>query len=221
MAAWSVARQLARAGRRAEALAQANRLLAQAEVPPAIAADAHRLAAELCLDGLRFAAARRHLRSALRHEPANAALHYLVGRSFEEDPNGCDGRASRWFGKAMTLAPTTAKFAAAFGRAAVRSDRVELGLKGLRKAATLAPGDLAVVRVVVEGLIDAGKAEEARRAINRARFLCPGRAELDRLEHAARFEAGRQRQNQQSKQDAHARHGWRLDYAALRPPGEG
>lgn len=190
---WNAVRTLARVGRTTEALSRLKHLVAAAELPASDAADAHRLAAEILLNTERFAAARRHLRAALAIEPGNAETCYLVGRSYEEDPEGRDDRAARWFRKAMALAPA-AKYSAAFGRAAVRCGRVRSGIKALQNAAANAPGDLAVLHVVVEGLIEAGNLNEARRAITLARFLCPGDKELDRLDANTRFEMARRRQ---------------------------
>ncbi len=200
---WACARTLARAGRRADALANLTRLLAAPDLPAPVAADARRLAAEVCLDLLRFAAARRHLRAALALEPASADTHALVGRSFEDDPLGEDGRAARWYAKAMRLAPGVAKHAAAFGRAAVRCGRVKRGLKALRTAAAIAPGNAAVVRVLVDGFLETGRVDDARGVVRKARFLRAAGRELDRLEARIRFEAARRGQTKQRKtQDA-------------------
>lgn len=195
---WTVAKRFAEVGRRLEALGHLDRLLACPDLPVGIACEARRLAAEIELERERFSAARKHLRAALALEPGDAEAYYLVGRSFEEDPEGSDERALKWYRKAVSLSPD-ARYVAAYGRTAIRCDQVKLGLKLLGQVES---GDIAVVRVVVEGFLEAGKTDEARRAIMRARFRCGDHKELDRLEQRTRFEDARRGQRVQQRTSA-------------------
>jgi tetratricopeptide (TPR) repeat protein len=200
---WAAARELARRGRRSEALARLRRLLARNDVPPAVAADAHRLAAELLIDRDRLGAARRHLKAALGLEPGCARTFYLAGLASERDPAGDDRRAAARFRKAAGLEPANPRYRAAFGRAAVRCDRVRAGVRALLAAAEAGGAKLDVLRVVVDGLIEAGKLDAARRAVVKARFLNPQSAEVRRLGERVRFETARRgQQNTTGTQDA-------------------
>src|SRR5689334_9659938 len=98
-AGWTAARFLSRNGRPSDALRRVESLLAQPDLPVAMAADAHRLAAELETEVGRFKAAYRHLRAAMTLDPDNARSYYLTGRTVEADPHGDDRRAARWYRK--------------------------------------------------------------------------------------------------------------------------
>jgi len=171
-AGWSSIRSSVEQGRRTDALDRLRRLLARPDVPAAVAADAHRLAGELLIDVERYFEARRHLRAAAALEPGIARTYYLWALAEERDPLGCDRRAARRFSQASRLLPRNALYRAAFGRAAVRSDRVGRGVRELLAAADAATGDLAVIRVVVKGLLEADRPGTALRVLNRAGFLC-------------------------------------------------
>lgn len=202
---WSAARELARRGRRSQALAALRRLLSRTDVPAAVAADAHRLAAELLIDRERFGAARRHLAAARTLEPQNARTFYLAGLASEQDPAGDDRRAAARFKAAAVLEPANPRYRAAFGRAAARAGLVNAGARALVEATELAAGDLNVLRVAVDGLLEAGKAATARRVVVKARFLRPGCATVAGMWNRVRFEAARQTQrSHRGVQDAHA-----------------
>jgi tetratricopeptide (TPR) repeat protein len=199
----TAARDLARRGRRPEALTRLRQLLATADVPPATAAEAHRLAAELLIDRDRFGAARRHLRAALGLEPRCAAAYYLAGLASERDPAGNDRRAAVRFRRASELEPTNANYRAAFGRALVRAGLVNAGARALEAAADAA--DLTVLRVAVDGLLEGGRLIAARRVVQKARFLRPACASVAGLWNRVRFEAARRSQrSHRGAQDAHA-----------------
>ena len=196
-------RSLARKGRRTEALAQATRLLNRSDLPVVVAADAHRVTAEILIDNERHVKARKHLRAALALEPEHARTHYLTGLAFERDPHGNDLKAARRFHKASQLVPANALYRAAFGRAMVRSDRVKRGVRELLAATDAAMKDATVLAIVVDGLLEAGKVAAARRIVVKARFLCPGCGEVRRLWERVRFEEARKGQRRASStQDA-------------------
>ncbi len=201
-AAWESADRLARCGRRIDALARLRQVLVRTDVPADIAAAAHRLAGELLLDLERYKAARRQLRAALQLEET-ARTHYLLGLAFEQDPQGDDRRAAIRYRTAMRLEPANALYRAAFGRAAVRCDRVKMGVKELLGAADAATGDLAVITVVVDGLVEADRAAEARRVLNRARFLLSKCTQFPVLMGRVQFEIARAGQRKsRSRQEA-------------------
>ncbi|HEX4610891.1 MAG TPA: hypothetical protein VH092_22060, partial [Urbifossiella sp.] len=193
----------ARRGRRAEALDRVRQLLSQPDLPAGVAADAHRLAAELLIDRERYGAARRHLKAAAGLEPACARTYYLAGLASERDPAGDDRRAAARFRKAAGLEPTNPRYRAAFGRAAVRAGVVTAGTRELVAAAELAAGDLPVLRLVVSGLLEAGRAGAARRVLVKAKFLRPRCAAVAGMWNRVRFEAARQTQrSHRGAQDA-------------------
>lgn len=202
-AGWTAARSLARSGRRTDALHQAERLLARPELPKPVAADAHRLAAEVLIEGERFRKARRHLRAAAELQPDHSRTHYLAGLAFEQDPDGDDWRAAVRFRKASRLEPGNPTYRAAFGRAAVRCARVRTGVRELLAAAEMVTADVGVIRVVAEGLTEAGRVETARQVLLKARFRFPNSTELRRLWDQIQFETARLKQrNGRKTQDA-------------------
>jgi tetratricopeptide (TPR) repeat protein len=218
-AEWTSIRESVALGRRTEALARIERLLARPDVSRPVAANAHRLAGELLTDAERFAEARRHLRAAAVSEPNHSLTHYLWGLAQERDPQGCDRRAAKRFRKACRLEPKNALYRAAFGRAAVRCDAVKIGVRELLAAADVAPGDVAVLHVAIDGLLEAGRTGTARRILNRASFLCRDAAqdrELHRLLDRVRFATAQrgqrgERGTTRQRQDANlARDGGRV-----------
>ena len=222
-AGWASVRSSATHSRhRADALARVTRLLARPDLPAPVAAEAHQLAGELLIAAERYTEARRHLRSATTLAPTCARAYYLRGLASERDPHGCDRRAALSFRQAANLEPGNALYRAAFGRAAVRCDRVRLGVRALLAAADAAPGELPVVRIVVEGLTEAGRTTAARKILTKARFLCVGQPaahELAALGERVRFEAARceQRGTTRHRQDAeHATDGGRVVLPFLR-----
>jgi hypothetical protein len=198
-AGWASVRSSVVHDRRPDSLSRLTRLLARPDVPAPVAADAHRLAGELLSDAQQHPEARRHLRAAAALEPAHARTFYLWGLAHERDPHGDDRRAAFRFRKASTLEPENALYRAAFGRAAVRCDRVKSGARELLAAAAAAPADLAVLRVVTDGLLEAGRLNAARRVLTAARFRCRDgvrERELLALVERVRFEAARRGQRE-------------------------
>jgi hypothetical protein len=202
-AGWTAARSLARSGRRTAALRQAERLLARPDVPDPVAADAHRLAAEVLIEGSRYKAARRHLRAAAELQQGHSRTYYLAGLAFEQDPEGDDWRAAVRFRKASQLEPGNPTYRAAFGRAAVRCDRIRTGIRELLAAAEMTTAEVGVIRIVVDGLREAGRIEMARRVLLKARFRFPDSTELRGLWDRIRFETARLKQRSERRtQDA-------------------
>jgi Flp pilus assembly protein TadD len=188
-AAWASARDCAAAGRRADALAFLAPLLSSPDAPPRLVLLAHRLAGRLHAAAQKYRLARKHLLTAAKLDPNCAEIHYEIGLAFERDPYGCDLRAARRFRKALVLDPKQPRYAAALGRALVRTNRVRTGVKWLTIAAAGAPADTAVLAVVVDGLCDAGRAQLARRIVAQARFLAPADRAVLKLWDDVRFAA--------------------------------
>jgi Flp pilus assembly protein TadD len=187
-AAWASARDLADAGRRADAHAILQQLLARRDLPPGLAFKAHRLSATLALEADQYRSARRHLIAAAKLEPTDAETQYQLGVAFEDDPYGCDERAARRFRRATRLDPDTATYWASLGRAAMRTNRDRAGLKAIRRAVALAPTDTAVLTIAIEALRDAGRARLAWKVVCRARFLAPTNADLRKLWERVKFD---------------------------------
>lgn len=229
-AGWESVRLIAERGQRAGALKRLTQLLAHPDVPAARAAEWHRFAGELALALARYATARNHLKAAVRLEADHANTRFLLGRAWEEDPDGCDRRAALNFKKATELDAANPLYRAYLGRAAARCGKLKLGRREMRAAAEMAPGDLAVVRVAVGGLLEVGKATDARRALIAARFLQPHNVELAALWERVKFETARLGQFKSAKaakrenlgkaryaQDAHfAREGDRVTLPFIR-----
>jgi tetratricopeptide (TPR) repeat protein len=215
-AGWDSVRSMAAHGQHMDILNRLRSLLARPDLPASVACEAHRMAGELLVQAEQYREARLHLRTAAAIEPSHAQTFYLWGLAFERDPLGCDLQAAKKFGSASKLAPEDPRYRAAFGRAAVRSDRKKRGIRELHIAASLAPGDVAVIRVVTEGLLEAGQLKMAGRVLNRARFLSFESSkdrELLALMERVRFESARcvQRETKRHRQDAdYARDGGRM-----------
>jgi Flp pilus assembly protein TadD len=172
-AVWASARDCAAAGRRADALAFLAPLVSSTDAPPRLVRLAHRLAGRLHAATQDYRMTRKHLLAAAKLDPNCAEVQYELGLAFERDPYGCDRRAARRFRKAVALAPKEPRFAAALGRALVRTNRVRAGVTWLTIAAAGAPADPAVLAVVTDGLCDAGRPRLARKLVAKARFLSP------------------------------------------------
>jgi tetratricopeptide (TPR) repeat protein len=165
-------------------------------VPTDLAPEAHRFAGELAMELARYTTAQRHLKAAAALEPEHARTRFLLGRVWEEDPDGCDRRAAICFKKAVALDAANPLYRAAFGRAAARCGKVKFGTREMLAATGTAgtAGDMTVVRIAVGGLLEVGQIAAARRVLAKARFLCPGNNELVALWERVKFESARSAQ---------------------------
>jgi len=215
-AGWEMVRTAATQGRKSDALTQVTQLLSRPDLPPSLAADAHRLAGELSTEAERYSVARRHLRTALALEPQSAHTFYLLGIALERDPQGCDRRAAMRFQRATKLEPENCLYRAAYGRSAVRCGRTRTGARVLLDVAGKSLSNLVVLRIAIDGLVEAGAINSAQRILTQARFLRPHDRELMLLWERTRFESARREQREQGgttrhRQDAeHARDGGRV-----------
>lgn len=190
---WESVKAFAERSHRGEAVTRVETFLARPDLPAPVEADARRLAAELLCDADKYPEARSHLRAAADLQPGHAHTQFLLGAAHEDDPLGESRKAMARYRKAAELAPANAVYRAAYGRAAVRSDRPEAGVRALLHAARRSD-EVAVVRVVIDGLLEAGKVAAARRVVQKAMFLRPANRELQTLRDRARFAAAASRQ---------------------------
>ena len=147
---WESVQAFAARSHRREAVARVEKLLSRPDLPAPVEADARRLAAELLSDAEKYPEARRHLSAAADLQPGHAHTQYLLGVAQENDPHGEDRKAAARFRKAAELAPANALYRAAHGRALVRSDRPNAGVRVLL---AVDDNDVAVVGVVADGLL--------------------------------------------------------------------
>ena len=188
---WESVQAFAARSHRREAVARVEKLLSRPDLPAPVEADARRLAAELLSDAEKYPEARRHLSAAADLQPGHAHTQYLLGVAQENDPHGEDRKAAARFRKAAELAPANALYRAAHGRALVRSDRPNAGVRVLL---AVDDNDVAVVGVVADGLLEAKKSAAARRVVAKAMFLHPANRELKLLWARVRFTAAASRQ---------------------------
>src|SRR5438876_1109650 len=80
------ARHLQDIGRTYDALSLLRRHANQPELPPPVAAEAHHLMGELCLNLQHHRQARKHLTAALRLQPDDAAVQPLMANAIDRDP---------------------------------------------------------------------------------------------------------------------------------------
>lgn len=189
-AGWESILALAERGQQANAFAQLTRLLARPDVPATLALEGNRRAGELALALEKYAPARRHLKAAATLEPT-ADTHYLMGRAWEEDPDGCDRRAAICYKKAVKLDAANPLYRVAFGRAAARCGKVKFGTREMLAAVATAANNLEVIRIAVMGLLEVGRVNEARAVVARARFLHPNNSELAAMWERVKFESAR------------------------------
>jgi Flp pilus assembly protein TadD len=197
-AGWDAVRRMAERGQRNGALQRLTQLLARPDVPAARAAEWRRFAGTLGLAVGKYGAARKHLKAALRLEGTDGTTWHLLGRAWEEDPDGCDRRAAACYKKA-TVFGSEPLYRVSLGRAAARCGKVSFGTREMLAAVEAAPSDLAVVRVAVCGLLEVGKTAEARRVVVACRFVTPADTELAALFERVKFETARLDQRAQAK----------------------
>jgi Flp pilus assembly protein TadD len=178
-------------GRTHDALRILARLAGYRELPAAVAEEVQFRLGELQLRRKQYVRARRHLAAALRYAPDNPRYHYLLARAHGDDA----ARAAEHFGTSLALDGTQTDCLCAYGRLALRLNRIEEGLECLRVAAKLAPDDVKVLTKVVAGLRTAGRADEARGLLLAARFRNPRDGRYLKLWNDFQFHAARRRQD--------------------------
>ncbi len=142
----------------------------------------------------RYRLTRNYLRQALALEPTNADLYFQLGVAFETDPFGCDRKAKVAYKKATKLNADHPQFRAHLGRAMIRINELDSGVRVLCKAAAAAPTDTDVLEVLVEGLREAGRSELAFKLLSKSRFLAPRDNQIQQLWARAKYDVARQSQ---------------------------
>ncbi|MCS6865727.1 MAG: hypothetical protein RMJ56_01935 [Gemmataceae bacterium] len=203
--AWDVIQALVARQQYRAAFRQLSRLLARPDVPATLAEKAHRLAGQLAFELEHYAAARRHWKAVWYADRECAEAAYALGRAWEDDPDGCDRRAAKYFRHAFMRQPDNPLYRATFGRSMARCGRIRQGIRHMLAASQSAENDHAVIRVVVTGLLEIGQIGEARRIVAKARFLAPGCAVLAGLWQRVQFEQARVTQRRRGDLPAHLR----------------
>ena len=127
-------------------------------------------------------------------EPTNADLYFQLGIAFESDPFGCDRKAKLAYKKATTLNADHPQFRAHLGRAMIRINELDSGIRVLCKAAAAAPTDTEVLEVLLEGLREAGRSDLAFQLLSKSRFLAPRDNQIQQLWARAKYDVARQTQ---------------------------
>lgn len=150
--------------------------------------------AEIASTSQRYRLARTYLRQAIALEPTDADLYFQLGVAFETDPFGCDRKARVAYRKATTLNADHPQFRAHLGRAMIRINELDSGIRVLCKAAAAAPTDTDVLEVLVEGLREAGRSDLAFKLLSKSRFLAPRDNHIEQLWARAKYDVARQNQ---------------------------
>ena len=190
---YAAATDLATSGRRAEARKAYDALLRQT-ITPEERVQTLMAAGKLAYSAEQYRRARRHLLAAGRLAPGDATIQYELGCAFENDPYGCDRRATRRYRKACQLNAKEPIYRASLGRAMIRIRELTSGVNVLRRAAKEAPTDVAVLEVVADGLREAGRNDLAFNILSQARFLAPANGDITRLWSRAKYDLAAEQQ---------------------------
>ena len=164
------ARQLHELGRADDALSLLRRHANPPTLPAPIAAEAHHLMGELCLDLQHHRRARKHLSAVLRLRPDDATAHHQMANAIDRDPEVDAQAASRYYRRALELTPDDPALLTDAGLFHVDMGRPEKGLALLRRAGELALDDLDVLQALIVALGELGRFDEAQSELNTARF---------------------------------------------------
>jgi tetratricopeptide (TPR) repeat protein len=160
-------------GRHRDALRLLTRLSGFRELPAGAAEETQARLAEIHLKRRRFVRARRCLTAALRHQPACARYHHLMGNAVQAEDRGNLERAAEHYRRSLEIDPAGVKCLGDYGLLAVRLGRIEEGLARLREAVDKAPEDAEATAKLVKGLRLCGRGDEARAALRAALFRNP------------------------------------------------
>jgi len=188
------ARHLQQLGRTTDALDLLDRLEKIRDLPTQFLVDTQIQLADFCLRRRKYVRARRHLKAALKHEPANAHYHFLLATALSSGRNANPQDALKHFLLSLEIDPDQPKCLAACGALETRQGVKKEGLEHLRRAAELAPDDAEVIRQVVTGLRLAIETGEARGLLLAARFRNPGSPEFQGLWNDFYFHRARKAQ---------------------------
>jgi Flp pilus assembly protein TadD len=190
------ARHLQHMGRTHDALSLLRRHANQPELPAPVAAETHHLMGELCLNLQQHRQARKHLSAALRLQPHDAATHHMMANAIDRDPEIDAQAASRYYRRALELAPNDSTLLTDAGLFHVDMGRPEKGLALLRQAQELAPDDLDVLQSLLVALGELDRFDEVRGELNKARFRHGRDSRFLKLVSDLEFQESRRRQKQ-------------------------
>jgi tetratricopeptide (TPR) repeat protein len=183
----SQGRQLLFMGRSVEARRRLNKLLGFPDVTVPQRVEAHRLLADIHVDGQCYRKARRHLLAALGLQPNCPETHYRLAVTLDLDPEVEPKKAGKHFRKALELKPDEARYWSGYGQICLRIGREKAAYGAFIAAADLAPMDVAIIDEIADGLCFLGKEEDARSVLIAARFRLGHDSELEQLWNRFRF----------------------------------
>ena len=181
-------------GRPLEATKRLNSLIALADVPAPIAADAHRLLGELHLHDESFALARRHLKRSLK-QCEDAESRFLLAEAITQDENADWSLARKYYRKALKHRPKDARYLRGYAEWAFQMGHETFGLRLLRKAVKIAPTDLDVLESLSDVLCGQRRFTEAEKLLSIARFQLKNNTRLNQLVSDVQFDRVRARQS--------------------------
>jgi tetratricopeptide (TPR) repeat protein len=140
---------------------------------------------EILLKHRRYRPAQKRLLAAVRHDPDNARLHFLLAQAEHGNPQGDKEQADRHYRRSLELAPLQVRCRSWAGLLAIETGRTEEGLALLRQAVEDARQDpgrrSGAVTLLVKGLCLAGQPDEALAVARTAFFQTPRCARLRQL----------------------------------------
>jgi Flp pilus assembly protein TadD len=197
------ARHLQDVGRTHDALSLLRRHANQPELPTPVAAEAHHLMGELCLNLQHHRQARKHLNAVLRLKPDDASACHKMANAIDRDPEVDAQAASRYYRRALELAPNDPAVLADAGLFHVDMGRPDKGLGLLRRALELAPDDLDVLQSLLVALGELDRFDDARGELNKARFRHARDPRFLKLVSDLEFQESRRRQRKAKPADEH------------------
>ncbi|GMT96664.1 hypothetical protein KH5H1_07830 [Corallococcus caeni] len=122
-----------------------------------------------------FARIQKELEAALQKDPADAHLHYLLGRVYFYGER--DAEAGQEFDKALSLAPDVAEYHYLKGFSLGYTQDLQGSIAELTRATELAPRTVKYWSALGEALVTAQEKDKARKAFEHAIALDPADAE--------------------------------------------
>src|SRR5262249_19679351 len=138
----------------------------------------HRELAQSYLQSRKYSRARRSLTLALKCDPDNASLHYLLATALSSGKKADVAGALEHYHRALELEPDHADWLAECGLLEVKQGLKKMAPDHLQRAAQLSADDPDILDRVVTGLRLANQAEEARQFLLAARFRNPKNSQI-------------------------------------------
>lgn len=187
-------------GRTAEAFAILTRLSRCRDLPTEVAEEAHACLGEIQIQRRDFKKARKHLHTALTHQPRSSRYHFLMARAIRSRRDEQLEKAAKHYKRSLEINPHQPECLAAYGQHLVRRGHVEKGLKSLKKAWELSKNDPRYLARLIKGLRLTGRLDQAREELRAAMFHNPQDRRFKKLWTDFRYYETRKQiaQNQQS-----------------------